>query len=279
MRLAPLAACLGVGLLVAVPVAPARTPARPPEQVSIEFSAYGPSQLDVLPGETVLWSNVSQRTHTVTSDTGLFDSGHVGPGGRFAVRFTTPGTYRYHCTIHSNITGEVDVRELTLGVLPTAAVPVGQSVEFDGRTASPSRAVRIEERVSGAGFATVATANPAPDGTWSVNVPAEQTGEFRAVSGHVVSESRRMLVGIRRVHVEPTRTGIDVSVSPSDPYAKFLVEVYLRERFGWWPVRRATLDYVSEATIPVHRPALVRVVLVDTDGWTPIATSKAVTLR
>ena len=279
MRLAPLAACLGVGVLVAVPVAPARAPARPPEQVSIEFSAYGPSQLDVLPGETVLWSNVSQRTHTVTSDTGRFDSGHVGPGGRFAVRFTTPGIYRYHCTIHSNITGEVDVRELTLGVLPTAAVPVGQSVEFDGRTATPSRSVRIEERASGSGFATVATAKPAPDGTWKVNVRAGQTGEFRAVSGNAVSESRRMLVGIRRVHVEPTRTGIDVSVSPSDPYAKLLVEVYLRERFGWWPVRRTALDYVSEAAIPVHRPARVRVVLVDTDGWTPIATSRPVTLR
>jgi plastocyanin len=279
MRLAPLAACLGIGLLVAVPVAPARAPARAPEQVSIEFAAYGPSQLDVLPGETVLWSNVSQRTHTVTSDTGLFDSGHVGTGGRFAFRFTTPGTYRYHCTIHSNITGEIDVRELTLGVLPTAAVPVGQAVEFDGRTATPSRSVRIEERASGSGFATVATAKPAPDGTWKVNVRAGQTGEFRAVSGNAVSESRRMIVGIRRVHVAPTRTGIDVSVSPSDPYAKLLVEVYLRERFGWWPVRRATLDYVSEAVIPVRRPARVRVVLVDTDGWTPIATSKPVTLR
>jgi plastocyanin len=279
MRLAPLAACLGLGLLVAVPAAPARAPARAPEQVSIEFSAYGPSQLDVLPGETVLWSNVSRRTHTVTSDTGLFDSGHVGTGGRFAFRFRTPGTYQYHCTIHSNITGEIDVRELTLGVLPTAAVPVGQAVEFDGRTATPSRSVRIEARASGAGFATVATAKPAPDGTWTVNVRAEQTGEFRAVSGGAVSESRRMIVGIRRVHVEPTRTGIDVSVSPSDPYAKLLVEAYLRERFGWWPVRRATLDYVSEAVIPMRRRGRVRVVLVDTDGWTPIATSKPVTLR
>ena len=278
MRLAPLAGFLAVVLLVAVPVAPARAPARAPEQVSIEFSAYGPSQLDVLPGETVLWSNVSQRTHTVTSDTGLFDSGHVGTGGRFAFRFTTPGTYRYHCTIHSSITGEIDVRELTLGVLPTAAVPAGQPVEFDGRTATPSRPVRIEERASGAGFATVATAKPASDGTWTANVRAEQTGEFRAVSGSAVSESRRMIVGIRRVHVEPTRTGIDVSVSPSDPYAKLLVEVYLRERFGWWPVRRTTLDYVSEAAIPVRGPARVRVVLVDTDGWTPIATSKPVTL-
>lgn len=280
MRLALLAACLGAAaLFVAAPAAPTHAPARETEEVSIEFSAYGPSQLDVLPGETVLWSNVSQRTHTVTSDTGRFDSGHVGAGGRFAFRFTLPGIYRYHCTIHSNITGEIDVRELTLGTLPTAAVPVGQSVEFDGRTATPSRPVRIEERAAGARFTTLATAKPASDGTWAANVLAEQTGEFRAVSGHAVSESRRMIVGVRRVHAEPTRTGIHVSVTPSDPYASLLVEVYRRERFGWWPLRRAKLDYVSDATISVRRPTRVRVVLVDTDGWTPIATSKPVTLR
>jgi hypothetical protein len=247
--------------------------------VSIEYSAYGPSQLDVLPGETVLWTNVSQRTHTVTSDTGRFDSGHIGTGGRFAVRFTTPGSYRYHCTIHTNITGEIDVRELTLGTLPTAAVPVGQAVEFDGRTATPSRPVRIEERAGGTRFRTLVTAKPAADGTWAANVRADQTGEFRAVSGGAVSELRRMIVGVRRVHVEPTRSGIDVSVTPSDPYAPLLVEVYRRERFGWWPVRRARLDYVSDAEIPLRGPARVRVVLVDVDGWTPIATSKPVTLR
>ena len=28
-----------------------------PQEVNIEFSAYGPSQLDILPGETVTWTN------------------------------------------------------------------------------------------------------------------------------------------------------------------------------------------------------------------------------
>ena len=89
-----------------------------------------------------------------------------------------------------------------------------------------------------------------------------------------------MIVGVRKVELRPTRTGLDVSVTPSKPYAPILVEEYLRERFGWWPVARARLDYVSEAEIRVRRrPARVRVVLVDRDGWTPIATSRAVTLR
>jgi hypothetical protein len=36
---------------------------------------------------------------------------------------------------------------------------------------------------------------------------------------------------------------------------------------------------VSEAELRVPRGARVRVVLVDRDGWTPIATSRSVVLR
>jgi plastocyanin len=251
-----------------------------PEEVAVQFSAYGPSQLDVLPGKTVRWSNVSQRTHTVTSDTGVFDSGHLGPGGRFDFTFNQPGTNQYHCTIHSSIVGEIDVRRVILGELPTAAVPVGDRVEFTGLTADSSQRIRIEQRVAGSRFTTIATVKPSANGTWRAEIPARATGDYRAAVGTDVSEVRRMIVGVRKVEVRPTRTGVDVSVTPSKPYAPLLVEEYLRERFGWWPVARARLDYVSEAEIRLRgRPARVRVVLVDDDGWTPIATSRAVSLR
>ena len=89
-----------------------------------------------------------------------------------------------------------------------------------------------------------------------------------------------MIVGVRKVALTRTRTGLDVSVTPSAPYASILVEEYLRERFGWWPVARASLDSVSEAQIRLNRRhARVRVVLVDRDGWTPIATSREITFR
>jgi plastocyanin len=266
-------------VLAAVAVAAPAGGASKPEAVAVQFSAYGPSQLDVLPGRTVSWSNVSQRTHTVTSDTGLFDSGHLGPGARFDFTFNQPGIYRYHCTIHSSIVGEIDVRRVILGPLPTAAVPVGDRVEFTGLTADPSQRVRIERRASGSGFTTIATVKPAANGSWRAEIPAQATGDYRAAAGADASEVRRLIVGIRTVHIRPTRAGVDVTVTPSQPYAPFLVEVYRRERFGWWPVARGRLDYVSDAEIRVRRPARVRVVLVDQDGWTPIATSRAVTLR
>ena len=271
------AAVVAAALAALLAVAPADgAPKR--EEVAVQFSAYGPSQLDVLPGSTVVWSNVSERTHTVTSDTGLFDSGHFGPGARFQFTFNTPGAYRYHCTIHTSIRGEVDVRRVILGELPTAAVPVGNRVEFDGRAADPTKPIRIEQRVHGSTFKTVATVKPDRSGSWRAELPAQQTGDYRAASGRDVSEVRRLLVNIRKVAIAPTRTGVSVSVTPSDPYAQILVEVYRRERFGWWPVQRARLDYVSEAAVHVGRPARVRVVLVDRDGWTPLATSRVVEL-
>jgi hypothetical protein len=82
----------------------------------------------------------------------------------------------------------------------------------------------------------------------------------------------------RKVHVQATPSGLAVSVTPAAPYAPFLVEEYLRERFGWWPVARGVTDYVSEANVRVRRPARVRIVLVDRDGWTPLATSREVRL-
>jgi plastocyanin len=271
----PLAAAAVAALAWAAPA----TAAPKQAEVAVQFSAYGPSQLDVLPGTRVLWSNVSPRTHTVTAYDGTFDSGHLGPGARFQVEFTRPGAYQYHCSIHPSIQGEIDVRRVILDTLPTAAVPLGSNVDFSGLTADAGKPIRIERRVSGSRFTTVARTTAARGGTWHVAVPASITGDYRAVSGADASQLRRLLVGVRKVHLHVTRTGVAVEVTPSAPYAPLLVEVYSRERFGWWPVAHRRLDYVSEAELSVPKGVQVRIVLVDRDGWTPIATSRAVILR
>src|SRR3954471_9680653 len=156
-------------------LAPAGAAVKPPE-VNIEFSSYGPSQIDILPGETVTWTNVSVRTHTVTSDRGLFDSGNVDSGGHFAFAFKDVGAYKYHCTIHPSIVGEIDVRQVTLGSLPTAAVAVGAKVVFDGRTADPAQPVTVQRSTDGKTFKTISTVTPAADGTWKTALTVETTG-------------------------------------------------------------------------------------------------------
>ena len=248
-----------------------------PTEVNILFSDYRPSQLDALPGETITWTNVSQRTHTVTSDTGLFDSDEIAAGERFSVLLDAVGSYPYHCTIHPGIRGEIDVRRVTLDSLPPAALPVGKPLELTGRTADRTRPVEVQ-RLSGSTWSTVASATPAADGRWTATIRAEAPGNYRALSGGDASQTRRLLVSIWKVSVRPTKAGLDVSVTPSAPYSRFLVELNLRERFGWYPVTSGKLDYVSAAEVRVKRPARVRIVLVDKDGWTPLATSRVITL-
>jgi plastocyanin len=245
--------------------------------VSVQFQAFGPGQLDALPGEQVQWDNVSERTHTVTADDGSFDSGDLDPGGTFTVDFANAGTYAYHCTKHLGMVGEIDVQPVILGVLPTAAVPAGDQVEFEGRTSDPSQPVRIERSAGGA-FQTIGTAQPAADGTWKTSLAAQSTGDYRAAIGSGVSGTRHLTVSDRKVLVRATRRGISVAVVPALPYARLALQQDLRERFGWWTTSLSRLDYVSRATFRVARPARVRVVLVDKDGWTPLATSPVLAL-
>jgi plastocyanin len=61
-------------------------------------------------GTTVTWF-VQQGPHTVTSDSGVFDSGNLNTGQKFRFTFTKPGVYKYHCDYHVSMgmVGEVIV--------------------------------------------------------------------------------------------------------------------------------------------------------------------------
>ena len=243
--------------------------------VSIEFQEFSPSPVDVLPGETVEWTNVSERRHTVTADDDSFDSGDLFGGDRFSVSFPEAGSYPYHCTVHPGMVGEVNARRVTLTPLPIELVPAGEHFTVDGRTADPSAPVRIE-RSAGDGFETVATATAASDGTWSADVVAERSADYRAASDFGVSQTRPLRVSDRRlvVHVKPGR--ISVRVVPPAPYARINLELRLRDRFGWWPQERRRLDYLSRASFRVRGPVRARVALVEKDGWTHRALSAVV---
>jgi plastocyanin len=263
-------AVLSVALLVVAPVAAAD------QEVSAQFAQFVPSTLDVLPGEAVQWTNVSPRTHTVTA--AAFESGELGPGATFAWTAEDSGAYPYRCSIHPEMTGEIDVRRVTLGPLPPAAVIAGTRIELTGRTADPPTPVRIE-RDRGDGFAQVTVAAASPSGDWRATVTAVTTADYRAVSGAEASEVRRLLVSDRHVTVRVTRRGLAVTVTPSNPYGRVILQQRLRERFGWWPVARKRLDYLSQAHFLLRRRTRTRVVLADRDGWTPLAVSRELRRR
>ena len=273
-RFARALACAGalvaLGLVVPVAAGGAGVP------VAIQFQAFAPSQIDVLEGDTVEWSNVSQRRHTVTAFDGSFDSGDLFGGDSFSHEFDGVGVFAYHCTVHLNMTGEVDVSRVLLDPLPVGPVPAGQRVDVSGRTADPGTPVTVERAVGGGSFQTAAVATPAADGSWSTTVPAVSTSDYRATVGADSSAPRRLLVTDRKLHVHVTRAGLSVTVTPADPNAEVVLQLRLRERFGWWPSARARLDYLSRADFRVRRRAPARVVLVDRDGWTTLATSPVI---
>ena len=82
----------------------------------------------------------------------------------------------------------------------------------------------------------------------------------------------------RRAIVRVTRQGVAVTVTPADPGASVVLQLYLRERFGWSPVQRARLDYLSRAEFRVRGPARARVTVGDRDRWTPLFYSRVLRL-
>src|SRR5690348_14316940 len=77
--------------------------------VNIQNIAFNPASITVNAGDTVTWTNNDQVNHTVTSDTaGIFNMSSA-PGSTVSFTFNTPGTFTYHCNIHSNMHGTVVV--------------------------------------------------------------------------------------------------------------------------------------------------------------------------
>jgi len=79
-------------------------------EVWLQNMAFSPATITVTAGTTIKWTNKEQAVHTVTSDNGLFDSGSMGNGSTFSLQFNTVGTFTYHCTFHSMMTGTVIVK-------------------------------------------------------------------------------------------------------------------------------------------------------------------------
>jgi plastocyanin len=72
--------------------------------------AFSPQTLNISVGTTIIWKNNTTAPHTVTSDTGVFNSGTISPGGTFSFKFTWAGTFAYHCDFHPYMTATISVK-------------------------------------------------------------------------------------------------------------------------------------------------------------------------
>jgi plastocyanin len=76
--------------------------------VTIKNFSFGPGTINISPGDRVVWTNRDDVKHTATRG-GSFTTGKIKPGRSVAVKFGSKGTYRYHCSIHPEMTGKVVV--------------------------------------------------------------------------------------------------------------------------------------------------------------------------
>ncbi len=77
---------------------------------------FVPASLTINVGDMVIWDNVDNAAHTITSGVlaeggpdGIFDSGLVSPGTEFSHTFDDEGTFPYFCLVHPWMSGEVAV--------------------------------------------------------------------------------------------------------------------------------------------------------------------------
>jgi plastocyanin len=247
----------------------------------IAFGAFAPMQVQVLAGDTVTWTNVSTRDHTVTADDGSWGSVELSSGARYSHTFDASGTFGFYCRIHAFMRGEVDVAQLLIDEPDTPAA-AGRPYPLRGRTAlAPQTPVMIESD-SGRGYAPVATTQVAGDGTFAASVTPAGSASYRAVAGADASPPVTLLVLDRTVRARARRQGrrivVAALVTPASRDVTVVLQMRLRERFGWWPVRRKRLDRFSQVRLRVwhRRAAALRVVMTLPDGATPLAISSVV---
>lgn len=252
-----------------------------PSEVSIGYADYSPPQLSVLTGSTVMWHNESSRVHTVTAEDGSFDSGRVAIGQEYSHGFDRPGAYPYYCRLHPTIRGRVEVSDLLLDPQPESAAP-GRSYPIGGRSSLPAGTSVWVQGDSGGGYADVGTATVDGDGRFSVTVRPRVTTRYRAVTRTSESPPVELVVVDHSVTARGVRHGravvVGATVRPAAPGQTVVLQVRSRERFGWWPTRRARLGRGSSARFVLHtrRRVRARVVLTRSDGATPLAYSRAV---
>jgi plastocyanin len=87
-------------------------------EVFIQGMAFSPSTISVSAGTTITWTNKDAISHTVTSDTGLFDSGTISSNSTYSYTFMTAGTFTYHCKIHPTMVATVTVNTTGSGTGP-----------------------------------------------------------------------------------------------------------------------------------------------------------------
>jgi plastocyanin len=77
--------------------------------VSVDNFSFAPTTASVAVGSTMTWTNRDDIPHTIVSTEQKFKSPVLDTGEQFSHRFDAPGTYKYFCSLHPRMTGQIVV--------------------------------------------------------------------------------------------------------------------------------------------------------------------------
>src|SRR5258706_7042286 len=80
------------------------------KQVVVDNFSFTPATSAVPVGTTVTWTNHDDIPHNVVSPEQKFKSPVLDTDEMFSHTFEAAGTYKYYCSIHPRMTGQVVVR-------------------------------------------------------------------------------------------------------------------------------------------------------------------------
>ncbi len=156
-----MAGFLFAGLIGLLPAAPAR--AATIAYVTIKDFGFTPATVIIKPGWEVRWTNTGKATHTVDTDAGApaeFSSPQIAPSDSYQRPLSVVGTYRYHCNIHSGMSGTIIVRTNNVPPPPSPAAPSPAASPTATATKSPTP--KSTPRRSASPTAAKRTASPTP---------------------------------------------------------------------------------------------------------------------
>jgi plastocyanin len=117
---AALAACNGSSYNSAAPTATPTPISNPTSGVAADVTititgmnasqSFSPNPGTMTAGQKVAWFNADTVTHTATADNGSFDAGNIAPGATSSpITMTAEGAFSYHCKIHRDMVGTLNV--------------------------------------------------------------------------------------------------------------------------------------------------------------------------
>lgn len=78
--------------------------------VTIQNFSFSPSTITIHPGDSITWTNMDSAPHSATADDGSFDTGVLQKGQSKTLKFSSMGTFTYHCSVHPSMKAKVVVQ-------------------------------------------------------------------------------------------------------------------------------------------------------------------------